>query len=69
MAPQLAGDGGRGVRRERLAEPRVVPPTGFDQRKVGHLDQLFERLAAVAVAQGQAPGQREMLEDQAVPLA
>jgi hypothetical protein len=55
---QLAGDRDDGERGERPA-PRVVPVDGLDQAEPRHLFQVLQRLAAVPVAPGQPPGERQ----------
>ncbi|MDR7327520.1 hypothetical protein J2S44_007770 [Catenuloplanes niger] len=51
---ELAGDRGVRVRREVAAPARVISIDGFHQRQSGHLAQVVEMLATVAVPGGEA---------------
>jgi hypothetical protein len=74
VALQLAQHGGHRVAGETLAAVRVVAVDRLQQPQAGHLDEILQRLARVAVASGQLAceryeAQRELLASGEIALA
>jgi hypothetical protein len=64
VALELAEDGGRGEGGEGGAAAGVEAVDRVDQAEAGDLEQIVERLAGTAVAQGEAFGERQVTANQ-----